>query len=448
MDFISACRKAISFDCTPGHGNKEFVDWLEYYCSEKGLHTESHLEFHNGIAEKNIIIRPTAQRPMEEFLLQTHLDTTEPGPFPNWIKTQCNPFDATIIDEKIYGLGSADAKLDFLAKIEALAKLKNSNAWKLPPVLLGTFGEESGMIGALKIIRKNLINSRMAIIGEPTQLKIVNAAKGIATVEIRVPFEQDEIRYREEHNLRESTSTQSKIFHGKSSHSSDPSLGENAIDKMLDYLTQIPSSVVMMEIDGGTSFNTIPSHAFLEIDVVSFNSKSVAQKISNIYKEILSLKNDFEKYHDDEFAPPQPTLNIGIIRTHSDHVFLSGNCRITPNISPKIYESWIARLEKVCADNNSNFKVTDYKKPYRTVKNTILVKACLDELRQMGLSDQTTTQPSTNEASLFSRVGIDCVCFGPGVREGNIHTAEEHVSISDLNRSIEFYERIIRRICL
>ena len=78
----------------------------------------------------------------------------------------------------------------------------------------------------------------------------------------------------------------------------------------------------------------------------------------------------------------------------------------------------------------------------------MLVKGCRDELRAMGLSERLTTQPSTNEASIFSRTGIECLCFGPGKREGNVHTPSEHVAVEDLHKAVEFYKRVIERFCL
>ncbi len=61
------------------------------------------------------------------------------------------------------------------------------------------------------------------------------------------------------------------------------------------------------------------------------------------------------------------------------------------------------RLREVCEENGTSFRVNDYKKPFRTEAESILVKGCLDELRTMGLDDRPISQASTNEASIFSR---------------------------------------------
>ena len=55
--------------------------------------------------------------------------------------------------------GAASAKLDFLCKLQAISEFKQVT-WRLPPVLVGTFGEEIGMHGAIKLLRKKLVAYR------------------------------------------------------------------------------------------------------------------------------------------------------------------------------------------------------------------------------------------------------------------------------------------------
>ncbi|XGC80972.1 M20 family metallopeptidase [Bdellovibrio bacteriovorus] len=448
MDFIESCRQLIAIDSTPTHGNRDLAKWASAFCRQKGLIVEEQEEFVGDLEQVNIIARPQDERPSAEFLFQTHLDTVDPGPFSLWTENGANPFDAHIIDGKIYGLGAADVKLDFLCKLEAIASFPKDSKWRLPPVLVGTFGEESGMTGALKLIRKNKVAAKMALIGEPSDLQLINAAKGFASVEIRVPFSDEEMRYRQDHNLRESTTTQSKLFRGKAAHSSVPHLGESAIVKLFEYLMMLPDTVNIMEMDGGINFNTVPSHAFLEIDMVSMVPDPIAKKVANIYRAVKALEQDFLNFEDKDFYPTTPTLNIGLVRTNENDIQISGTCRLPPIITHEVYEGWMEGLRRVCEANGATFIINNYKKPFRTELNSILVKGCLDELRAMGLSDRPITQASTNEASIFSRIGVDCVCFGPGKREGNVHTPQEHVALADLEKAIQFYKKVIERFCL
>lgn len=448
MNFVEVCRKVIGIDSTPAVGTRALATYLAELCKSKGLFVETHEDFVRDLVQINLVARPTKNRSEAEFMLQAHLDTPDPGPFGSWVETGMNPFDAHIKDGHIYGLGTADSKLDFLCKLEALASFPATATWKLPPVLVGTHSEESGMTGAVRLLKKNQIFPKKALIGEASGLKLVTAAKGIAHVEIRIPFEADENQYRLEHNLKESTSSQSKNFSGKPAHSSRPDLGESAIHKMFDYLTQLPEQITLMEIEGGTNFNTVAANAFMEIDMSSGHKFPMTKKLLKVYEAVKNLETEFEKYRDEEFTPAVPTLNIGIVRTFEDHVFLSGNCRVNPSMGQEIFEKWMIHLKEICRSVNGEFQVSDYKRPFRSEVNSPFVRGCLEELGKMGLSNQAATQASTNEASVFSRRGIECVCFGAGHHEDNSHTPKENVKIESLEKSIKYYQRVIERFCL
>jgi succinyl-diaminopimelate desuccinylase len=174
----------------------------------------------------------------------------------------------------------------------------------------------------------------------------------------------------------------------------------------------------------------------------------MAKKMARLYRALLELETQFLSYHDHDFKPAHPTLNIGIVRTLEDHIFISGTCRLPPVVTNEIYEGWMAQLKSRCEDIGADLRITDYKRPYRTDSQSDFVHGCLEELREMGLPTKMQTQSSTNEACLWSRIGIECISFGPGKREGNIHTPDEHVAIEDLKKSVEFYRRVIERFCL
>lgn len=121
LDFIQACRKLISFDSSPLQSTVEVVNYIAQLATEHGLCVEIQTEIQNGIEQSNILIRCQPFQPGDqEFLLQTHLDTVDPGSFSMWKKNSFNPFDAVISDGKIYGLGAAEVKLDFLCKLQVL----------------------------------------------------------------------------------------------------------------------------------------------------------------------------------------------------------------------------------------------------------------------------------------------------------------------------------------
>lgn len=446
--FVEICRKVISLDSCPTSSTIELVDYLAHLAKQAGLVVEVMRELQNGVSQANIIVRTEEFKPGEtELLLQTHLDTVDPGNFSLWKKNDFNPYDAVIEDSKIYGLGAAEVKLDFLCKLEALIKFKDKKFSSLKPVLVGTFGEETGMQGALRLIRKNKINAKYAIVGEASNLNIVKAAKGFAVVEIRVPISEDERKYKILRNEAESATTQTKLFSGKLAHSSTPHLGDNAIKKMFEFLQKLPENMVLIEADGGIRFNMIPNQAMVELEMVSYVKDPCLIKLNKIYRALQEVENEMKQFQDDEFEPNHSTLSAGIVRTFEDSILIGGSCRILPNITQEQYESWMNKIQKVCEESGAQFRITDYKRPFRTNENSILVKAAQAVLEKMNLDTRCMTLASTNEASLFARLNMDCICFGAGVREGNVHTPEEHVKIEDLEKSMQFYERMIEKFC-
>lgn len=449
MDFVDRCRQLIAIDTSPGQGTLKAAQWLQGLALSSGLSCEIHGDQDRDGENANILIRPTGQRAGAEFMFQTHLDTNDAGPFELWKKNRHNPFDAAILDGSIYGLGSADCKLDFLCKLEALSIFtkQGGKGQGLSPVLVGTFGEAQGMVGALRLIRKNLVAGKVALVGEPSELKVFVAGKGSARVQIRIPFESDETIFREEHNLRESTSTMSKSFHGKATHASTPHLGESAIQKLFDYLRSLPEDLVLMEVEGGGHYNTVPATAFLEIDPFSGFSFPMSKKLRHFLKAVDRLDEKFKVYQDADFNPPKPTMVIGTIKAFERHLEMEGVVGIPPKISNETYESWIKEFAEQCQAVGGEFRVSDYKRPYRTDSQSILVKTAGLALKEVGVESSIGTHSSTNEASLFTRVGIECVSFGPGVRDGNIHTPNEHVKIEDLKSATQFYLKMMERFC-
>ena len=87
MDWVETCRKLIALDSSPTSSTVEVVSYLEKLARDEGFDVEVMHEIQNGITQANIIVRTEKFHPGEsEFLLQTHLDTVDPGNFSLWKK--------------------------------------------------------------------------------------------------------------------------------------------------------------------------------------------------------------------------------------------------------------------------------------------------------------------------------------------------------------------------
>lgn len=447
MSFVDLCRQFIAIDTSPQAGTREAGLWLLKLARSYGLEVDLQEENFNDQDQANIFIR-TGSPGKEELLLQSHIDTMNPGAHSHWTETMLNPFHATIKEGKLFGLGASEAKIDLLCKLEALRAFAGQTDWKIAPVVVGTSGEEIGMQGMLRAIRKNKFSGKYALVGDPTGLQLAFAGKGYAVLEFYIPYSDEERSYRRDHDLKESVSTQSKIFRGKAAHSSEGVGAENAINKVFEYLLQIPESVVLMEIEGGSNHNTVANNCLLELDLFGGVAEPMVKKLRHIYMLLQEVGSEFLITRDPDFLPANPTMNFGLIKSHEDHVHLTVGFRFPPIVKEDQYQAWLNRLQAGATMVGGQCRVADYKRPYRTDLNSDFVKTCGEALSSIGMAKNFITQTTCTEMSLLSRKGIISLGFGAGTRKNTPSFSEANVSVNDLQKSIEFYRLIIERVCL
>ena len=446
MDFIEACKKIISIDSSPTNGTGEVSLFIKELGEKLGFTVHVEEETQRGINEANVICFIGPKTSHVHLMLQTHLDTVDPGSFALWEKNGRNPFQATIHDSKIYGLGVADTKLDFLCKLYAAKEFIGKDP-KRSFAVVGTYGEEYNMNGAIRLIRHKTLKADRVLVSEPTNFDLVTTGKGLANIEVTIPFSEEEMLAKIEHDNGEGQSTQCKMFKGRAAHSSQPLQGENAIEKLFDYLGQLPDQLLLLEIDGGTNYNTIPVQSLVEFDLVSLEQETVNQKLLKIYKKIDGMKKDFNKVLDLKFDPPMTTLNIGMVRTYTDHLKIMGCVRWPTLVKESVYMEWMDELKVFCDSVGAVFRVRDHKKPFEVDQSTEFVRLCKVAVQQEVQGVKLSTQPVTNEANVFNKLGLEALAFGPGQREGNSQTSSESIPIDNLHKAIKIYRNIVESIC-
>ncbi len=447
MSPTELARQIIAIDSSVSHGTRDVAQFALQVANSWGLEAEVIDENLSGVAQATILISPKGQnRKIEKVncgvALTSRLDTPEPGDYGRWIKTGANPFNASMSGDEIFGLGAADCKLDFICKLIALKEAAQNKTDRTKPLVVGTFGRESGA-GAIRLLRKKQMSPRAVLASAPTNLRIANRAPGFAKVEISIALSDAEKKYLEQHNQIEGGHSQSKIFSRQRATLGAYSIHDNPIIKMIDYLKNMPSGMALLSVDGGTSAEVAPELVELELDLLDSIEGGVTTKLIRVSEAIKKMATELMSLRDDGFSPPHSTINLGTVRMFSEEIKLSGVCSLVPAGDRAVYEGWLDRLRNECAGAGAQFKLLDFKPPMLGAVDGAFMKFLKDNAGQTGLSDELVAAKVCTEANVFHRLGIESAVFGPGQPVELDSSALECVSVSQLTLAIEFYRNVI-----
>ena len=335
-------------------------------------------------------ILPIAGRPGKANLIATlgrgkdglvfsgHSDT---APFDEHL-WQTNPFTLTERDNKLYGLGSCDMKAFFALVITALAPYLDKH-FNHPLTIIATADEESSMSGARALNAAELSGARYAIIGEPTNLSPVFQHKGIMMLSLRIE--------------------------GSAGHSSNPALGNNAIEA---------TTLVIGELG---KFRT-------------------------------ELAN---RYQSPAFEVQVPTLNLGCIHGGDnpnricDHVELAFDVRVLPGMdNTNIMAEISDRLEPKLKDQGYKFNLELFHPPVPAFKS---VGHNADETLVATAQRLSGFEPASvafaTEAPFLTDLGMETVVLGPGSID-QAHQPNEFLALDQLDPSIAILRGLIEKYCL
>lgn len=309
------------------------------------------------------------------LVLAGHSDTV-PWDDSGW---DSDPFELTEKGDRLVGLGATDMKAFFPSALHAIARI-DLRRLTSPIVLVATADEESGMAGARALAADGTLAGAQVVIGEPTGLVPVSMHKGVS---------QDRI-----------------VLQGLAGHASDPSLGVNALDAMVDVL-----------------------------EALVRHRASLA-----------------ERHRDARFNVPAATLNLGHIEGGDNANRICGRCelhidsRLLPGMTLARSREEVARVVRE-AVRDPRVKVLVEPlfvgiEPFETTKDArILV------LAESITGARAIAVPFGTEAPLFQSLGKPSIVLGPG-DIALAHQPNESVARADLHRAIDVYESIIASLCL
>ena len=290
-----------------------------------------------------------------------------------------DPFQLTENDGKIFGLGITDMKGFFPIVMEAIKPLVEETFVE-PLIILATADEETSMQGAKTLTELGRPKARSAIIGEPTGLQPVKAHKGIMMDCIRLL--------------------------GESGHSSDPSLGINALDAMHQVISQL-----------------------------------------------IEYRNQLkQRYTSELFTIPYPTLNLGSIHGGDNPNRICGHCelefdvRLTPGMHMDTVRAEIReKVKNVTEPLGIQFEMAEIfggVPAFFTDENSELLKAAEDLTGHSGISVAFGT-----EGPFLQELGMDTIVMGPGNID-QAHQPDEYMSLDMINPSIDVLTKLIIKHCI
>ncbi|RME16907.1 MAG: acetylornithine deacetylase [Alphaproteobacteria bacterium] len=174
-------EKLVSFPTVSSESNLALVDWVEDYLAAHGVRAH---RVYNDEGTKAALFASIGPEEEGGVVLSGHTDVV-PVEGQDW---DTDPFTVVERDGRLYGRGTCDMKgFDAIA----LAAVPKALAAPLrrPLQIALSYDEEVGCLGAPRMIAemaRTLPRAAAAIIGEPSEMKVVNGHKGGIGIETHV----------------------------------------------------------------------------------------------------------------------------------------------------------------------------------------------------------------------------------------------------------------------
>ena len=368
----------ISFKTISGEDNNSLID----YCDDilKKIGASSFRTFDNDKKRVNLFATIKAKNSSNKkpIIFSGHTDVVPVSK--GW---STDPFIATIKNNKLYGRGSCDMK-GFIACTLAFAPIYSETNLDRDIHFSFTFDEETACQGApilIEELKKRNITDGICIIGEPTNMKIIDAHKGC--------YEY------------------TTYFEGLAGHSSAPNKGVSAVEYASRYVNKLielrerlverapkdsifdpPHSTLSIGgIFGGIAHNVIADKCH-----VNWETRPVVKE------DAIFLNKELDKY--------------------ANEILLPEMIKVYPNSSIK---------KKIIGE------IVGFDREAKSDACELISSLTGDNSRQV-VSFGT-------EAGLFQEIGISTVVCGPGSIE-QAHKIDEYIVLDELKKCLKLLNGI------
>ena len=243
-DAVALLQKLIATPSLSGN-ERETADILAAELTSRGVAVRRH---HNNIwalSKEFDNNKPT-------LMLNSHQDTVKPSQ--NYTR---NPFEPTIEDGKLYGLGSNDAGASLVSLVATFCNNYDTSTLPYNLLLALTAEEENmgekGMRSFLPHLKEEGIKVDMVLVGEPTSMQPAVGERGLVVLDCTA--------------------------HGKSGHAARNE-GENALYKAMNDIEKLRNfrfekvsellgdiKITVTQISAGTQHNIVPDECRFVVDI-------------------------------------------------------------------------------------------------------------------------------------------------------------------------------------
>jgi len=249
-----------------------------------------------------------------------------------------------------------------------------------PLILLATADEETSMAGAKALVDRKLPRARHAVIGEPTGLRPVHMHKGILMEAIHLQ--------------------------GRSGHSSDPALGNSALEAMY-----------------------------------------------TVIGALRAWRNELQKKHiDPNFAVPVPTLNLGHIHGGDNPNRICPECELHIDLRPlpgmNLQELRGELQQRVLAALHDSGIQVSFESLFDGIPAMETpASAAIVQLAEKLTGRSPEAVAFGTEAPYLSQLGMETVVLGPG-DIAQAHQPDEYLALERLAPTIDILKQMITTVCI
>lgn len=357
MEVLKILKKLVSFNTIEDNENNEIIEWIEKYLLELGFKCK---KITDKQSKKKCLVAQLGRKPILAF--SGHLDTVNATE--DWKES---PFKMRIENNKVYGLGVCDMKGGIAAFLKACAFLKNREL-KKGIKLYFTYDEEIGFSGINLLIQNKEVFPKYLILSEPTDLEPVIATKGCMEMKA--------------------------TFYGKSTHSSTPNKGKNAI---------------------------VEANKFIQ--------------------ELLEFSKELEEEKNEMFSIPYTTINIGIIKGGDAVNKVPDKCTVTfdaRTINKSHNDIIEERIKKILKKYDSKLEIGINIQANINDDNEMIT--CIEEIT----GKRRKTENYVTEASFIENIEAVILGLGPITA----HQSNEYIEKDKIYKLVDIYTNIIKKYCL